>query len=210
MLKEQYQKRVEQEVKSFRKGAKKVESSDHPKYNVEGAREYEIDQLREAMESNVRAIESEFSEKIEDAIEQQSKVAACSKFFVSSADKQFVSDITEELSTKLTFAINEGDKMKAVREFEEKLEAFEKVDPFSEVVKQLAKLTRKLGDDEFSKRKLGGLYRQLSAGLQTPEQEALESLKADKMSGVSHSFSVLKMTHPVYKHKQAARRTNQY
>jgi signal transduction histidine kinase len=208
MLKEQFQKQVEQEVKNFRKGAKKIEESSDPRLAGRDVKEYEVNQLKESMEKRVAELDREFQDKIEAQIEQASKEAARSKFFVSSADKQFVSDITDELSTKLTFAINEGDKMKAVREFEEKLEAFDKVEPFSEVVKQLAELTRKLGDDEFSKRKLGGLYRQLSAGLQTSEQEALESLKADKMSGVSHSYSVLKMTHPVYKHKQAARRSN--
>ncbi|MEW4307801.1 hypothetical protein [Rossellomorea marisflavi] len=98
--------------------------------------------------------------------------------------------------------------MKAVREFEEKLETFDKVEPFSEVVKQLAELTRKLGDDEFSK--LGGLYGQLSAGLQTPEQETLEALKADKMLGVDMAFRRLQMVHPSYSYKHAARRTYRY
>jgi signal transduction histidine kinase len=210
MLKEQYQKQVEQEVKNFRKSAKKIEESSDPRLAGRGVKEYEVNQLKESMEKRVAEFNREFHDKIEAQIEQASKEAARSKFFVSSADKQFVSDITDELSTKLTFAINEGDKRQAIREFEEKLEAFDKVDPFSEVVKQLADLNRKLGDDEFSKRKLGGLYRQLSAGLQTPEQETLESLKADKMSGVDMAFRRLQMVHPSYSYKHAARRTNRY
>jgi hypothetical protein len=210
MLKEQYQKQVEQVVKNFRKGAKKIEESSDPRLAGRDVKEYEVNQLKESMEKRVAELDREFQDKIEGQIEQASKEATRSKFFVNSADKQFVLDITEELSTKLTFAINEGDKMKAIREFEGKLEAFDKVDPFSEVVKQLAEVTRKLGDDEFSKRKLRGIYSKLSDGLETPEQETLRNLKTDKMSGVSHSYTVLKATHPVYKHRQAARRTNKY
>jgi hypothetical protein len=207
-LKQTYSKQVEQEVKSFRKQVDKIEQSDHPKYNVEGTRQYEIEHLRDELDTKVAELDREFQDKIETEIGQATKEAARSRFFVSSHDKQFVTDITDDLVTKLTFAINDSDKIKAIREYEDKLEVLESEAPFTEVIKQLAEASRKLGDDDFAKRKLRGLYSQLTAGLQTPEQERLEALKADKMSGVTYKYRLLTMTHKAYKHKQAARKTN--
>ncbi|MCM3732355.1 hypothetical protein M3196_11850 [Fictibacillus nanhaiensis] len=207
-LKETYSKQVEQEVKAFRKGVQKIENSQNPYYHDPVVAEYEIGKLRESLEANVKGLESEFSDKIDEAIAHQSRVAARSRFAVSPTDKQFVEGITQDLTTKLTFAMNEADTLSAIAEYEDKLESLENESAFSEVVKQLAEASRKVGDNELAQKKLRGLYRQLSDGLMTPEQEALESLKMDKLTGVTFKYKTLTMVHPAFKDVQAARKSN--
>ncbi|CAN7226740.1 hypothetical protein [Rossellomorea sp. LjRoot5] len=206
-MRDQYQKQIEKEVASYRKAYDKVMNSDDPRLAGQDVKDYEVGKLREQLEANVSQIEAEFTEKIEAEIERAAKEAGRSRFFVSSPDKQYVTDITDNLVTKLTFAVTDADKSEAFSEYDAKLELIEDVAPFSEVVKQLAEASRKLGDDEFSKKKIRGLYYQLNEGLRTPEQERYEALKVDKMTGVSHKFRTLQMTHPSYSHKQAARKS---
>jgi Fe2+ transport system protein B len=203
---EQYKKQIEKEVKNFRTGVTKLQTSDNPIYNDPAVVEYETQKLKEALEKTVSELDAQFKQGIDARIEEQSKVAARSTFYVSPSDREFIASISDDLATKLTFAMNEADKLKALREYEEKLETFDSEAPFSEVIKQLADVSRKLGDDEFSKKKLRGLYNQLSAGLMTPEQEELQSLKDAKLHGVDHKYRTLKMTHPAFSEHQKARR----
>ncbi|HWO74370.1 MAG TPA: hypothetical protein VNM69_00475 [Bacillus sp. (in: firmicutes)] len=207
-LREQYAKQIEKEVRNYRKAYDKLKNSDDPRMQGKDVQDYEVRKLQDAMETKVRELESEFKTKIDEQIEAQERVAARSSFYVSQADKQFISELTKGLTAELMFASNEADKVKAIREFEGRLEHFESEAPFSEVVKQLPEVVSKLGDDEFSKKKLRGIYHTLRSGLQTPEQAELEALKEAKKQGVSRSFRNLRMTHPTYSHLQKARKTN--
>jgi hypothetical protein len=208
MLKEQYQKQVEQEVNSFRKGAKKIEESPNPSYADPEVREFEVGQLKDAMEKRVDELNREFHAKIDHAIEQQHQAAARSSVFVSSADKTRISENLRDLHAALAFATSDSDKALAFDKFSDKLDAFEDsgLGPMFELKRQMPELLHKLGDDAYSKRKLQSMYGEL-AKLKTEEEEALKELKDQKLAGVTYKYKLLQMTHPVYKHKQAARRS---
>ncbi|WP_409251787.1 hypothetical protein V1502_16985 [Bacillus sp. SCS-153A] len=208
-FKEQYSKQVEREVKQFRKGVERINSSDHPTYDVDGTREYEIHQLKESMESRVAEIEREFNDKIEKAIESQSKVAARSSFYVSPADRTQVDNYIQDLLGGVTFATNNGDKGGAFAKFESNLDMLDSEGALYEVKRRLPELASKLNDDSFSMRKLRGMFHTFDA-LKKPEQEQLEALKDAKLHGVTHKYRTLRMTHPAYKHEQSARKSKRH
>ncbi|WP_227396707.1 hypothetical protein [Jeotgalibacillus aurantiacus] len=208
-LKQTYQRQVEQEVTKFRKAVDKINESDHPTYSVPGARDYEISELIRELERKVKEIDIEFREQIEGAIEHQTKVAMRSQHYVSATDREFIKQASVELKTALTFAGNKAEVLDAINAYESRLETLESESAFSEVIKQLAEIMPNLSDD-FAKQKVTHLYRTLSRGLQTPEQAQLEELKQAKITGVKRPFTTLKMTHPAFKHIQAARRSTRY
>jgi hypothetical protein len=201
-----YKQQIEKAVGQFRKDVEKLQTSDNPYHQTPGVVDYETNKLKDALEKSVAELDAQFKQEIDARIEEQSKVAARSTFYVSPSDREFIASISDDLVTKLTFAIDESDKMKAIREFEGKLDTFESDAPFSAVIKQLAEVSRKLGDDKFSQKKVRDIYNKLSAGLETPEQAELRELKDAKLHGVDHKYRTLRMTHPAYTSEQSARK----
>ncbi|MCM3572517.1 hypothetical protein M3172_04900 [Mesobacillus subterraneus] len=209
MLKEQYQKQIEGKVSQFRKHVDKISASDHPKYNVEGQREYEIEQLKTELDNEVAILDAEFNAKIDEQIEAQERVAARSNFYITPADKVQVDNYISDLTSALTFAMNDADKAEAFSVFESKLDMLDSEGALAEVKRRLPELAKYVKDDSYSMTKLRGFFHTFSA-LKTPEQELLDDLKSAKLNGVSYKYRTLKMTHKAYSSQQSARVTNKY
>ncbi|KAF0816575.1 Butyryl-CoA dehydrogenase [Bacillus sp. ZZV12-4809] len=207
-IKQSYQKQIDSEVKAFRKSVDKISNSANPYYADEAVKKYEVEQLRNKLDAEVKRLESEFNDKMEEAIEHASKQASRATVYVNPSDKSRLAEITADLYADLTFASDPNRKSEAFDRFMEKVTAFEDsgVGPLFELKRQLPDLMKKLEGDKFAEQKLRGLYHEL-ASLKTDEEERLEALKADKLSGVAHNYRVLRMVHQAYKHEQAARRS---
>jgi hypothetical protein len=210
-LKSQYQQAIDKEVKGFRKQVQKIEQSPNPYYADDAVKKYEVEQLRNKLDAEVKRLDAEFNAKMDEAINHAAKQASRASVYVNPSDKARLSEITADLYADLTFSVDTNRKAEAFDRFMEKVTAFEDsgVGPLFELKRQLPDLMRKVQGDSFAEQKLRGLYHELST-LKTAEEDHLESLKTDKLSGVSHNYSVLKMVHPAYKHEQTARRINKY
>lgn len=207
-IKQSYQKQVDQQVSQFRKGVNKINNSPNPYYASDDVKRYEIEQLRNKLDAEVKRLDAEFNSKMDEHIKQAAKQASRATVYVNPTDKARLNEITADLYSDFTFARDVNAKTKAFDRFMEKVTAFEDsgVGPLFELKRMLPDVMRKVQGDKFAEQKLRDLYHELST-LKTDEEERLEALKADKLSGVSHNYSVLKMVHQAYKHEQAARRS---
>ena len=206
-LKHHYQKAIEKEVKSFRKQVEKMQQSENPYYHDQKVQDYEINKLKESMETEVQRLDDEFHAKMDEEIEAQSRVAARSTFYTSDTEKRLVSDSLDELTADLTFATNDGQKLDAIEKFENKLNYLED-GGLAEVKKRLPEVARKIQGDEFSSKNLRKIYHTFDY-LMTPAQETLEELREAKNSGVNQVYRRLRLTHQAYKHEQKVRKISQ-
>ncbi|MCM3087754.1 hypothetical protein M3557_07480 [Bhargavaea ginsengi] len=188
---DKYQKQVEAAVNKFKRSRKRIQESDHPIYNVEGAREYEIEQHREEMDAEVERINGEFEAAITQELERAKAEAARSRFYVSADTRADAEHMVDSFITDASFATNERDKIETFFAFEDKLNTLDEAG-LSVVRLQLPKIAQALGDDKTLDKDLRMLHSTLSR-LKTPEQERYEELQALKMRGVDIKHRMMKL-----------------
>lgn len=79
--------KAKQVHEDFLKKEKRIRNDKHPKYNVEGAREFELDQITKEYEAQSLAIQSEWNEKREAMVEQARRKSAGATVSITDKDK---------------------------------------------------------------------------------------------------------------------------
>lgn len=189
--KDNYEKQIEAAVNNFKRRRKRIQESDHPIYNVEGAREYEIEQLRDEMDAEISRINDEFETALEPVLEQAKYEAARSRFYVSASTKEEVTYMVDSFIADASLAFTDKSKVEAYAAFEEKLNELDEA-ALSEVRLQLPKIAQALGGDKTLEKDLKVLNTTLSR-LKTPEQERYEELQALKVHGVDMKHRMMKL-----------------
>ncbi|WP_173916909.1 hypothetical protein [Halobacillus sp. Marseille-Q1614] len=197
---EQLKKEVEKLTKDFRKNVDAINTSDNPYYKDAEVREYEINKLKGELDTKVGEINKEFHAHIDADIEQAEREAARSSFRVMPSDRDLAKQFVTDLKAELTFAMTDSDKRQAIERFEEKMGHFETEGGLYAVKQQLPDVAQAVQDDEFAMKKLRQVNNTFNA-LQTPEQERLTELQDAKVSGVTHKYRTLQMTHPAFSYK---------
>lgn len=180
-----YQDKSNGLVAQYRKSSEKIKKSDHPKYNVEGARDYELKELKETLDREVAELNKEYQQKVTEAIAEQKKIAATSFFNTSETDKRAVKQQLNDFANDVAFAYTDKDKEDAYERLEQKLDYFS-VEQLAEVRNQLPELARTV-QDKGTMKKLRGLNSTLSE-LQTPEREHLKELEAALLENPSTDY----------------------
>lgn len=192
-----YKREVEQAVKRFRKDVDKIRNSDNPYYKAKDVQDYEIQQLRKALETTVQDVESRFNAELDGELEQAERLAVRSFFTPTTNDKLIVADSVSELVADVTFAFTDAEKVDAFDRFEARIEQLE-VNGLSEVRRKLPEVLSAIGQDQVITKKLKTLNATLRQ-IRTPEQEQHDELLDLQSNGVAQEFSRLKMTHPAFK-----------
>ncbi|WP_088006573.1 hypothetical protein [Indiicoccus explosivorum] len=191
-----YKNEIEREIAGFRRQVERIESSDHPRYNVEGARQYEIQEARRELDAKVDGLRREHAATMESEIENARKAALRSRFPVSNADKEAVEYLAKSFIADAKLAFSDVEKKLAYDALERKLQTLN-VGAWAHFRLQLPAIFDALGGDEAIARHLRSLNMTLSR-LKTPEQERLEELEAQQFAGVDLAYRRLKITHSAY------------
>lgn len=187
---------IENVVKKFRKEVEKIQTSDNPIYKDKEVAQYEIKQKRAELDATVAELSNAYDKAIAQEIEQAEEKAKTSRFYTSEASKQQAEHALDAFVADVTLAYDDNGKYAAYSTLERRLDNME-ASELSHIRLQLPSVLSRVGGDEIATKKLKSLNATLAA-LKTPEQERLDELKAQKISGADGAYRRLRMIHPSY------------
>lgn len=194
-----HKQEIENAVKQFRKQVDKIQTSDHPQYKDPEIKDYEIKALRAELDAKVAEINNDFHATLKREIEKATPLATSSRIFITESDKRNAQYVLDEYVADIALAYDDVAKHAANEKLEARLDAMTTHGELAHVRQKLPEVLGRINGDPIATRKLKSTNEKLAA-LKTPEQERLDDLKAEKVSGADSTYRRLKMTHPAYSH----------
>ena len=191
-----HKKEIENAVKKFRSGVERIQNSDHPQYRDPLVKQYEIKALRAELDAKVTELSNEFDAIMAAEIEKAEAAAKTSRFYVSETQKQQAQYALDAFVADVTLAYDDNGKHSAYNSLELRLEDMSAAE-LAHIRLQLPSVLSRVNGDEIATKKLRSLNDTL-AKLKTPEQERLDELKAQKVSGADTAYRRLRVIHPAY------------
>lgn len=201
-------RQVDQCVNAYKEAVNEIRTTDDPRIrNVEGAAEYEIEQIKDELEKEIHELENLKAQAIDQFYEEAMREKANALRYIPSADKE----ASHVLITQLINEVKFGDTQNALNELKEQINYMTttrkkavllEFSKFAEEVEKKAESAPSDTQKQSLKRQLREIYSQLT-NIHDPALIKAKMAEALKTQGATFtSYTILKLTHSTYRKRR--------
>lgn len=201
----QIETKIEMAVNKFNKDVKEIRESDHPKYNDQAVRDYDLRQIRQQLDEEVDGLKAEYKQ-IADGLLAEAERKAARSSFQSPANTAAIDTVLADFAADVALAYSEHDKQAAYKKLSSAIANMD--------INEMAHVRRKLpaiigqASDEATVKQLRHINSVLSEELKTPERLEYERLKERTSDQGALSYNTLRLTNRLYADHQASVRAS--